>query len=77
MDCKTARQDADGHKHYFKKLDQASRGINRLGEEKVSKREDARVSKCTKQLKQSYQVSLIIYIQYSIVCLRNYQIKLI
>ena len=34
---------------------QSARGISRLGEEKVSKRDDARVSKCTKQLRQAYQ----------------------
>ena len=41
--------------HYFKKLDQSARGIQRLGDDKVSKRDDARVTKCTKLLRQTYQ----------------------
>ena len=36
-------------------MDQSARGIQRLGEDKVSKRDDARVTKCTKQLRQTYQ----------------------
>ena len=43
------------NKHYFKKLDQSARGIQRLGDDKVSKRDDTRVTKCTKLLRQSYQ----------------------